>query len=185
MKIKKNWQEDSPFHDGEVKISQRYPSNFHWDHSNIGQLIREHIPESVAAILERQPFFFIATSNARGHCDASFRGREFNAFGPLPVCKVLDPKVLVFPDFSGNGLYQSLGNIHDNPQIGMLFIDFEQQLRFRVNGRASVLDPDKITRAVWPMAQAQVRVDVQQAYGNCQARIPRMRIVPGSDDPLY
>lgn len=177
---------DLPIHDGEREMAKRYPNPiYQWDNNNIGMMIRSQISPRIGAYLESLPFFFIATSNATGHCDASFRGREMSVDGPLPLCWVPDSTTLIFPDFSGNGLYQSLGNILQNPQIGMLFMDFERQSRLRINGRATVHDADGPVRRRWPGAQAYVKVEVEQAYGNCQARIPHMRIVPGSEDPFF
>lgn len=92
----------------------------------------------------------------------------------LPVCKVIDTKTLIFPDYSGNGLYNSLGNILRNPHIGMVFVDFSRLSRARVNGRASIKEPTAEILSIWPKAQAYVQVDVEQVYGNCPARIPRM-----------
>jgi len=144
--------------------------------------MRPMISPGFARFIEALPFFFISTSNAEGHCDASFRGREYSMSGePLPALRVLDDRHLEFPDFSGNGLYNSLGNILTNPHIGMLFMDFERQRRARLNGIAVVRDADSETRKIWPHAQASVLVTIEQAFGNCTARIPRMMMVPGSD----
>ncbi len=174
---------DNPHgHAGELEMRQRYPSRYHWNDANLEAMMRPVISPSLGRFIEAQPFFFIATANADGHCDSSFRGREYNASGqPLPAVRVIDQNRLVFPDFSGNGLYNSLGNVLQNPHIGMLFIDFNLQRRSRVNGTAEIRQADAEVRQVWPLAQAAVVVTVEQAYGNCPARIPRMLMVEGSD----
>jgi len=97
---------------------------------------------------------------------------------------VLDHKPLVFPDFSGNKLYNSLGNILDNPYIGMLFVDFQNRIRARVNGRATILDDKAAYAHIWPQALRFVRVEVTQAYPNCKARVPKMSLAPWSDAML-
>lgn len=177
--------EDVPLHSGETEMARRYPNPiYRWDNSNIGQMIRTHIPMRLGEYLACLPFFFIATSNSSGHCDSSYRGREYGASGPYPLIHVGGSKELFFPDFQGNGLYQSLGNILQNPHIGMLFMDFEQQARFRINGKARVLDATEQIRKIWPSAQAYVEVSVEQVFGNCQARIPRMTLHPESVDPI-
>ncbi|KZL17913.1 Pyridoxamine 5'-phosphate oxidase [Pseudovibrio axinellae] len=169
-------------HDGELYMREKYPSSYHWDEFSLPKMLREAISPPLAHFIEAQPFFFIATSSAEGHCDASFRGREYSPNGiPLLACKVFDEKTLVFPDFSGNGLYQTLGNMHSNPHIGMLFVDFTQQRRVRVNGKAQVRKLNKEDEKLWPNAQAVISVTVEQAYGNCRARIPKMKLVEGSD----
>ena len=80
-----------------------------------------------------------------------------------------------------SGFYNSLGNIHLNPQIGILFIDFTEQQRARVNGRAFVEDVGAAEAELWPKAQAIIRVQVEQAYRNCPARIPKMKPYANSD----
>lgn len=167
---------DNPLgHPGELELRERYPSGYRWNEHSLAAMMSPVISPALARFIEALPFFFIATASAGGHCDCSFRGREHDASGaPLPALRVLAPGRLVFPDFSGNGLYNSLGNMRVNPHIGMLFMDFERQRRARINGVAQVVDASDNIRAIWPMAQAAVLVAVEQAYGNCQARIPRM-----------
>ena len=183
MQDKNNTQSDCPLgHDGELQVRKRFPSSYHWDERNLPLMIRPAISPSLAKFLEAQTFFFISTSSTAGHCDCSFRGREYTVGGqPLPAIKVMDEHHLFFPDFSGNGLYNSLGNIHLNAHIGMLFVDFDQQRRARINGVATIQNIDETLAKIWPMAQACIRVDIEQAYGNCTARIPRMRMYEGSD----
>lgn len=126
--------------------------------------------------------FFIATANDRGECDCSFRGREFNASGQsYPLLKILDAKTLVFPDYSGNNLFNSLGNIMVNPHIGMLFIDFSHRSRARVNGIAEIIEDRRTYEDIWPMALRYIRITVQQAYPNCRARIPKMALIAPDD----
>ncbi len=169
-------------HAGELEMRRRIPGRYHWHDANLEAMMRPVISPSLGRFIEEQPFFFIATASAGGHCDASFRGREYSASGePLLALRVIDPSHLVFPDYSGNGLYNSLGNILSNPHIGLLFIDFERQRRARVNGTAEIRAADAAIREVWPLAQAAVFVTVEQAFGNCPARIPRLRMVPESD----
>jgi len=169
-------------HEGELILRERLPSSYIWNERNLPHMLRQTIPSPFAQFIESQIFFFIATASQEGHCDASFRGREYGVDGKAQlVAKVLDHTTLVFPDFSGNGLYQSLGNILVNPHIGMIFIDFSVQRRVRVNGIAEIVQVDDISRQYWPDAQAVVRVHVEQVYGNCNARIPRMQYVEGSD----
>lgn len=163
-------------------MRRAYPSRFQWDADGLARMVRPTLSPALANFIEARPFFFIATANAEGHCDASFRGREYSAAGlPLPAIKVMDECRLVFPDYPGNGLYNSLGNVAVNPHIGMLFMDFDRQRRARVNGRAEIVAADAEIRRLWPLAQAAVWVTVEQAYGNCPARIPRMLMVADSD----
>jgi predicted pyridoxine 5'-phosphate oxidase superfamily flavin-nucleotide-binding protein len=143
------------------------------------------MPPGVAAFVEALPFFFIATANTAGECDCSFRGREVDAGGrPFALVKVLDAHTLLFPDYRGNRMFNSLGNMLVNGHIGMLFIDFEMRRRLRINGRAEIIDDARGFSNLWPLAQRHVRVTVEQVFGNCNARIPRMKWIAPSDSEL-
>lgn len=171
-------------HAGEREAQRRYGAEGFWNDHNLG-MIRDHLPPAWAGFLESQAFFFIATANDKGECDCSFRGREFNASGErYPLLKVLDEQTLVFPDYSGNKLYNSLGNMLVNPHIGMLFVDFENRSRARVNGYAVIIEDPLAYADTWPRALRYVRVTVEQAYPNCKARIPQMSFAPITEDFL-
>lgn len=162
-------------HAGEIRAQQLFGGERHWPDAALDNMIASEIGERFAAFLEAQPFFFIATADADGNCDASFRGAEQDASGRmLPALKVLDARHLMFPDFPGNGLFNSLGNLLVNPRIGMLFVDFARRLRGRINGLAEVRLADTDVRRIWPTAERVVHVAVEQAYPNCRARIPQL-----------
>ena len=168
-------------HPGELEAQRRFGAEGYWDAQRLA-MIRDHLPPAWTAFLEAQAFFFIATANRTGACDCSFRGREFDASGrPYALLKVLDGNTLVFPDFSGNRLYSSLGNLLENPQIGLLFVDFQQRARVRVNGDAEIIEDRHAHQDIWPTALRYVRVTVWQAFPNCKARVPLMAFVPPSD----
>lgn len=140
------------------------------------------IPNGLAVFLEALPFFFIATANLHGECDCSFRGREHDASGrPYALVKLIDAKTLIFPDYSGNNFFNSLGNMLVNGQIGMLFIDFESRHRVRINGRANIIKDRHAYAELWPLAQRYIQVSVEQVFGNCQSRIPRMKLITPLD----
>lgn len=163
-------------HAGEIEIRQRLPSRYRINDSKLSTLIEDHVNSSLAGFIEKQPFFFIATASDAGECDANFRARNMSDAGrPQALLLLQDPKTILFPDFSGNGFYNSLGNIHQNPHIGMLFIDFQDQRRARINGNASIDDPTAATMQLWPEAQAIIQVQVKEAFNNCSARIPKLK----------
>lgn len=174
-----NYDKESK-HEAEKVAHQRFGVEGFWKAHNFNAMFRSSVPSGMAAFVESLPFFFIATANLRGECDCSFRGREFDALGQAyALVKVLDAKTLLFPDYSGNNFFNSLGNILVTGQIGMLFIDFELQRRVRINGRASIIEDRQAYAELWPLAQRYIQVTVEQAYGNCQSRIPRMKLVTG------
>lgn len=131
--------------------------------------------------LGRQEMVFIATADRQGDCDASFRA------GPPGFVQVLDEKTLTFPEYRGNGVMASLGNITENPHIGLLFIDFfEAKVGLHVNGRAQILSSEELLQR--PDLSETLRADiateggrrpeqwvlvtVEEAYIHCSKHIP-------------
>ncbi len=88
---------------------------------------------------------------------------------------MLAPDLLVFPDYDGNGMFRSLGNIRGNAWVGLLFIRFERPARLRVNGRAEVVTDDPLL-AQMPGARRLVRVRVQRVFPNCPRYIHTMAL---------
>jgi len=163
---------DCDLHPGELEAQARFGSAGRWPQSRLDRFYRRAIDEETALWMESLPFCFIATADADGHCDCSYRGRESG-----PLVHVEHPGSLLLPDYAGNRIYNSLGNLLANPQIGMLFIDFAAQARLRVNGRTEIIELDAAMRTLWPRGERAVRVTVEQVYGNCRQRIPRMILI--------
>lgn len=158
------------FHKGELAIQEKNGVLDYWTDEAVNALMFDKINEKTRQFIESLPFFFISTSDDKGNCDCSFRGIEDSEPDSLAV-KVISEKTLVFPDFSGNNLYNSLGNMYVNPNIGMLFIDFQRAMRVRLNGRVKILDDVSQYQELWPTAQQIISVDVEQLYPNCPRRI--------------
>jgi uncharacterized protein len=117
--------------------------------------------------------FFLATADAEGQPDVSYKG------GLPGFVRVIDEHTLAFPDYDGNGQFRSLGNILVNPRVGIVFMDFQGQRRKRVKGEASVHFDDPLL-AEFPGAQAIVRVRPTEVFSNCPRYIHRMEIVEHS-----
>jgi predicted pyridoxine 5'-phosphate oxidase superfamily flavin-nucleotide-binding protein len=137
------------------------------------RLFRDHITSDDGAFIERLDMFFLATADAAGHPNCSYKG------GDPGFVRVLDPHTLVFPNYDGNGMYISAGNTLENPHVGLLFIDFENQKRLRVNGTARVEPASAITPA-YPEAQFVMKVTVRQVFLNCPRYIHKMQLVERS-----
>lgn len=165
------------FHAGELEAQRRFNPVAAWSGRAVealGRMFRQAIDEETAFFIEGREFFFIATADAQGRCDCSFRGTEPGMDGqPQPAVRVIDPSTLVFPDYSGNRLYNSLGNLLVNPHVGLLFIDFPNASRLRVNGRATIVEDRAAYGRTWSTALRYVRVGVEQVFWNCARRIPR------------
>jgi predicted pyridoxine 5'-phosphate oxidase superfamily flavin-nucleotide-binding protein len=76
-------------------------------------------------------------------------------------------------------MFMSLGNLARNPQVGLLFIDFQNQWRLRLNGVATIQQNDPLT-AEYPEAQLIVRVTVSEVFGNCPRYVHKMQLVERS-----
>lgn len=137
------------------------------------RLCRDHITADDRAFIERLDMFFLATADAAGRPNCSYKG------GDPGFVRVLDERTLVFPNFDGNGMYLSMGNTRDNPQVGMLFIDFENQKRLRVNGSAQIVPADEV-QPQYPEAQFLVKVAVREVFPNCPRYIHKLQLVERS-----
>lgn len=162
----------SVFTPSELEAQQRWGKPEVWDPARIQRLILDRIPEEFHPRIEAAAFFFLATSNRKGECDCSFKG------GGPGLVRVLNGRRLAFPDFDGNHAFMSLGNIMDNPQVGLLFIDFTDGGRLRVNGRATIHDKGPMLE-LFQNAKRIVVVNVEQVVPNCAAHVPRLIPAPG------
>lgn len=122
-----------------------------------------------SAFIERSPMFFLATADADGNPDCSYKG------GVPGFVRVVGRSTLAFPDYDGNGMFRSLGNMAVNPRVALLFVDFEKPDRLRVHGTASVSDDQELL-ATWDGAQLVVRVEVERIFPNCPRYIHRMEL---------
>lgn len=133
-------------------------------------LRRSHFNDADAQFVAAQAFFFLATADADGRPDCSFKG------GTVGFAQVTAPDELIFPDYDGNGMFKSLGNIRANPHVGLLFIAMgEAPARLRVNGTAEVVEDDPRMAAI-PGAQLLVRVTPVDIFPNCPRYIPSMHL---------
>lgn len=138
-----------------------------WDAARRQRLLWDHIPAEYHARIEAAPFFFLATADLAGRCDCSFKG------GGPGLVRMLGERRLAFPDFDGNQAFMSLGNILDNPQVGLLFIDFSDGGRLRVNGDA-VIHGSGTALDWFAGARRVVEVAIRQVVPNCAAHVPRL-----------
>ena len=125
------------------------------------------------AFIESRPLFFLATADASGHPDCSYKG------GAPGFVRVTADAELAFPSYDGNGMFRSLGNVLVNPAVALLFIDFERPNRLRVNGSARVVEGDPLL-AEFPGAQFIVRVHAARIFPNCPRYIHRMTVAEPS-----
>jgi hypothetical protein len=160
------------FNEGNRKLQDQFDSRRIADRLE-EKLTRQAFTDGDRTFIQSVPFFFLATSDDKGRADCSFKG------GLPGFVQVTGDSELAFPDYDGNGMFKSLGNILLNPEIGLLFIDMgDKPRRLRVNGRASVRrDDPQIAR--FAGAQLLVRVAVRAIFPNC----PRYIATPGASEP--
>lgn len=153
------------YHSGNRELQEQFGSTRLADRL-IERLWRERFKDEDKSFIESVSFFFLATADAGGRPDCSFKG------GHPGFVRVLSPDLLVFPDYDGNGMFKSLGNIKANAHVGLLFISLgEKPQRLRVNGLASLHFDDPLI-ADLPGAQSIVRVSPTDIFPNCPRYIP-------------
>src|SRR5690606_23367779 len=92
---------------------------------------------------------------------------------------VVDDRTLLFPNYDGNGMYLSMGNVEATRRVGLLFIDFERQRRMRVDGSAELRHDDSLPGR-YPEAQFLVQVHAERIYPNCPRYIHKCQLVEHS-----
>lgn len=121
-------------------------------------------------MIDAAPMFFMATIDADGHPDVSYKG------GVPGFVRVVGRSTVAFPNYDGNGMYKSLGNALVNPNVGLLFITWTgSPKKLRVQGRASLHYDDPLL-AELPGAQLVVRVEAERIFDNCPRYLHRMEL---------
>lgn len=134
---------------------------------------RTAFTDSDKAFIESRILFFLATADVSGHPTVNHKG------GAAGFVRVTAPNELAFPDYDGNGMFLSIGNISVNPKVGLLFLDFEKPRRLRVQGKACVLRDDPLMQE-FSGAQLIVRVTAAAIFPNCPRYIPKFQLAEQS-----
>jgi uncharacterized protein len=122
------------------------------------------------AIINAAEFFFAATADRAGRPDCSIKG------GNAGFIAIDGPRNISFPNYDGNGMFRSLGNIAENPWIGLLFVVFgDDPKKLRINGRARLTMAD----AARP-EQMRIEVEIADIFPNCPRYLPSMQIKQSS-----
>ena len=165
----------STYHPGARRLQDRFETRRIADRLDEKFVQGPAIDAGDRAFIERMDMFFLATADAEGRPQCSYKG------GDLGFVRVVDERTVAFPNYDGNGMYLSMGNVLVNPNVGMLFIDFtgDPPHRLRLNGVASIDQNDELLPA-YPEAQFIVRVTATQVFPNCPRYIHRMQLVERS-----
>ena len=161
------------FHEGNRRLQDRFDSRRISDRLE-EKLTRKEFTGDDKTFIEGLPYFFLATSDDQGRPDCSFKG------GPKGFVRVTGPSEIAFPDYDGNGMFKSLGNISVNANVGLLFIAMHgKPRRLRVNGSARFSDRDPLLSETVG-AQLIVRVTARAIFPNCPRYIPTMQSIEPS-----
>jgi uncharacterized protein len=161
------------FHEGNRRLQDRFDSRRISDRLE-EKLTRTQFTANDRAFIEGVPYFFLATADAEGRPDCSYKG------GMPGFVRVTGPSELAFPDYDGNGMFKSLGNVLVNRSVGILFIAMHgKPQRLRVNGEATVHGDDPLL-AETVGAQLIVRVAARAIFPNCPRYIPTMELIEPS-----
>jgi len=133
----------------------------------------ERLTEAQREWVTRADTFFIATAHPEAGADASHRG------GMPGFVRVIDDKTLGFPDYTGNNMFNTLGNLAVNPQASLLFVDFASGDTLQMTGEARIIwDADQV--AAFAGAQRLVEFKVTEALQTSQAFPLRWRFLEAS-----
>ena len=177
---------------GERRIQRELGSSDRADRFYEYQMARSLNPAMIE-LIQRQEMVFVATADTGGNCDCSPR------FGEPGFVHVVDSTTLVYPEYRGNGVFASLGNILENPHVGLVFLDFFQTtVGLHVNGKAESYPPDELPKSLaldllhpgskQRILERWVVITVDEAYIHCSKHVPLLRklnkkIEWGTDDP--
>lgn len=163
----------SLFHDASRSLQDRFDTRRIADRID-AVLVHDAIDKRDREFIEAADCFFLATSDEQGRPNCSYKG------GDPGFVTVVDEQTIAFPNYDGNGMFLSMGNVLVNPHVGLLFIDFERGRRLRLNGEASI-DEHNPLMAQYPEAQFIVQVATREVFPNCPRYIHRRRLVARSE----
>ena len=133
---------------------------------------RTSIDEASARFIARAPLVMLATSSAAGLCDVSPRG------GPPGFVTVLDDNHVAIPDLNGNNRLDSLQNVVENPQAGLLFLIPGLDDTLRINGPATITTADDVLDRHHPelrRPKSALVVETRDLFVHCAKAFRRSR----------
>ncbi|HEX2105784.1 MAG TPA: pyridoxamine 5'-phosphate oxidase family protein [Solirubrobacteraceae bacterium] len=159
----------SLYHEGSRELQDRFDSRRIADRLEEVN-VSSTFSDAQREIIDAAAMFWLATADADGFPDVSYKG------GMPGFVRVVGPSELAFPNYDGNGMYKSLGNVLVNPRVGLLFIRWSGgQRRVRVQGRASLHHDDPLM-AEWEGAELVVRVRAERIFSNCPRYLHHMEL---------
>ncbi|KHF40003.1 pyridoxamine 5'-phosphate oxidase family protein [Halalkalibacter okhensis] len=142
-----------------------------------------YLNETMQEFIEAQEMMFVSTSDSNGKCDSSFRA------GDTGFVRVINENMVMYPEYRGNGVMASMGNMMENPHIGLMFIDFfHSRNGLHVNGKAFIyenkeLDTLQLTKKMRDdirlkeggKAERWIVIEVEEAFIHCSKHVPKLQ----------
>ncbi|MFC0562458.1 pyridoxamine 5'-phosphate oxidase family protein [Halalkalibacter alkalisediminis] len=168
-----------PKHSGEQMLQEKYNTSKRAAAFYNNQML-DCLNPTMKEFISNQEMVFISTSDRHGHCDSSFRA------GSPGFVRVVNNSTVMYPEYRGNGVMASMGNITENPHIGLMFIDFfESRVGLHVNGKAYICENKELDTLNLPKedildieikegkrAERWVVIEVEEAFIHCSKHIP-------------
>jgi hypothetical protein len=144
----------------------------------------DHLNPYMREFISKQEMVFIATADSKGECDCSFRA------GKRGFVRVLNEKTHACPEYRGNGVMASLGNILEHQHIGMTFIDFfENTIGLHANGKAKIIENEELMadkdlaenltnnnhKEEGENPERWILITIEEAYIHCSKHIPLLK----------
>lgn len=145
------------------------------------QVLSELAP-LMCEFIEAQEMMFVSTADQNGECDCSYRA------GSPGFITVVDKKTIIYPEYNGNGVMASVGNLSENPNIGLLLIDFFQTtIGLHINGKVKIVKSDALDKVLEGAVDlidklnavdssskvtCYLLIEVEEAYKHCSKHIP-------------
>ncbi len=135
--------------------------------------VTETLSDEQTAFIHNRNMFFLSTIDEAGFPSCSYKG------GAVGFARVTDPSTLYFPNYDGNGMFMSMGNIDAQSKVGLLFVDFETPQRVRVRGSARCLREGPVLNS-YPGANLVVEVTIEHLWVNCPRYVHKLKAVAES-----
>jgi uncharacterized protein len=160
------------YHEGQRELQQRF------DTERLAArieevIVRDTIDSDDAAFIGGCDMLFMATADAEGRPNCSYKG------GDPGFVRVLDERSITFPIYDGNGMCLSTGNTLVNPHVGLLFINLAERKRLRLNGQAAIHFEDPLLDD-YPEALFMLHVTAREVFPNCPRYIHHYQLVERS-----
>ncbi len=139
----------------------------------LGLVMSDRLQPDHVAFIESSDLFFLSTVDDAGFPSVSHKG------GPVGFVRAIDEHTIAYPEYDGNGMFWSTGNVASTGKVGFLFIDLVTPRRLRVHATATVSSEDPLL-ADHPGATLIVRATVREVFVNCARYIHKHQRVESS-----